>query len=422
MTGKTIAALFVAALSLASCLKDEAPNGECDIISARAGVPNPKETFFQLSDTVAPINADYLGSVIQFQRVTPWADLTAVAPTFTVSDGATLYPPSGTVRNFANDTTQVYFCIAEDEQVYYRELCQNGQPLEPQLVQASKAGRHIRTYGVQFKHAETEPRDVVEYDFEHYALEPKKGKYYEWSDLLPDGTVRAVSNWATANVAFATARGSAKPEEYPTIPLRGVGVDGSDCVQLTTCDTGAFGHMFGMPLAAGNMYLGTFNMAQALTNTMKATRMGENSTLDRKPVRLMGYYKFRPGAQMQDPKGEPASGEDIPAIYSLVFRNHDAEGKPVVIFGDEVDETIPEKYSPYIVARAEVTDWHKNTSEWVSFSLEYQWREPLDPALLAAKGYSYTIVLSSSKHGATFSGAIGSTLLIDGLKLYFETE
>lgn len=416
MTRNTIAALALTCLALTSCLKDEAPNGECDIVSARAGVSDPKATFFQLTDTLAPINADFLADVIQFQRVTPWADLTAAAPTFTVSDGATLFPPSGTVRDFSNDTTQVYFCIAQDEQTLFRELSTNGQPIEPQLIEASKAGRHIRTYGVQYKHAETAPADVVEYDFENYFPEPKKGKYYEWSDLLPDGSQRTVCNWATANVAFATARGSAKPEEYPTIPLQGQGLDGTDCVQLTTCDTGTFGHMFGMPLAAGNMYLGTFNMSIALTNTMKATRMGENSTLDRKPVRLMGHYKFHPGAQMQDPKGNPCDGTDKPAIYSLVFRNHDESGKPVVIFGDEVYT------SPYIVGRADVTEWQADTDEWVPFSLEYQWREPLDPALLAAKGYSYTIVLSSSKEGASFSGAIGSTLLIDGLKLYFETD
>lgn len=416
MTRHTIATLALAYLALTSCLKDEAPNGECDIISASAGVADPKTTFFQLSDTLAPINADFLASVIQFQRVTPWADLTAAAPTFTISDGATLFPPSGTVRDFSNDTTQVYFVIAEDEQTLFRELSSNGRPIEPQLIEASKAGRHIRTYGVQYKHTETEPADIVEYDFEHYFLEPKKGKYYEWSDPFADGTSRAVANWATANVAFATARGSAKPEEYPTIPLQGKGIDGTDCVKLTTCDTGSFGHMFGMPLAAGNMFLGTFNMAIALTNTMKATRMGENSTLERKPLRLTGFYKFRPGAQMQDPKGNPCDGEDKPAIYSLVFRNHDESGAPVVIFGDEVYS------SPYIVGRADVTEWQKNTTEWVPFSLEFQWREPLDPALLASKGYSYTIVLSSSKDGASFSGAIGSELLVDGMRLYFETE
>ena len=71
-------------LSLTSCIKDELPNSECDIISANAGVKNPEDVFFQLSDTSAAINADYHSSVIQFQRVKTWADLTEVAPRFTV--------------------------------------------------------------------------------------------------------------------------------------------------------------------------------------------------------------------------------------------------------------------------------------------------------------------------------------------------
>ena len=43
-----------------------------------------------------------------------------------------------------------------------------------------------------------------------------------------------------------------------------------------------------------------------------------------------------------------------------------------------------------------------------------------DPQVLAAQGYNMTLVFSSSKDGATFEGAVGSTLYIDEVSVYFE--
>lgn len=397
-------------LSLTSCIKDELPNSECDIISANAGVKNPEDVFFQLSDTSAAINADYHSSVIQFQRVKTWADLTEVAPRFTVSEGALLYPPSGTVRDFSNDTTHVYFCVAEDERPLYDTFCKTGEPMETQLAQASRDGRHIRTYIVQYKHA-IEVGDIIEYNFEHYGLN-SKGKYYEWCDQLPDGSFPEVPNWATANAGFAMARGTAKPEEYPTTPIEGEGVDGGACVKLETSSTGSFGAMFKMPIAAGNLYLGTFDSSKALTMTLKATRFGDGSTLERQLDRFTGHYKFYPGSQMTDKDGKPTEGEDRPAIYCIIYKNHDEQGNPVVIFGDDVQT------SPQIIARAEVSDWQVNTDEWVEFDLPFVWKEDIDPDILANKGYNVAIVCSSSRNGDAFVGAIGSRLYVDNFKLY----
>ena len=403
-------------LALSSCIKDELPNMECDIIAAYAGVADPDEVFFQLSDTIAPINADYASSMIQFQRVTPWADLTHAAPRFRISEGAVLYPPSGTLRDFSNDTTQVYFCIAEDAVPLFESIKASGTQIEQKLFTASQEGRHIRTYFVQYKHSASQASDITEYPFEHYYLELKKQKYYEWSDPYSDGTLREVPNWATANAGFATARGSALPDEYPTVPVKGGGVDGGDCVKLETCSTGAFGQLFGLPLAAGNLYLGTFNLSQALTNTLKATRFGENSTLERVPIRMTGYYKYFPGEQMTDAMSNNIEGTDMPALYCVVYRNHDAEGNAAVLYGDDVSD------SPLVVARAEVVEWQYDTEEWVPFSLEFSWREPIDVALLKAKGYNFAIICSSSKDGADFVGAVGSKLYVDNITMYYEPE
>lgn len=410
---RNIIILLSLAICAASCVKDELRNPECDITSAYAGVADAEKCFFQLSDTAASINADYAASVIQFQRVTPWADLSSAAPRFVLSDGAILYPESGTPRNFSNDTTHVYYCIAEDEIVLFRQICASGKPIEEQLAKASEAGRHIRMYYVQYKHSATDFAKVVEYNFEHFYLEPKKNKYYEWSDPDASGSMPAVSNWATANVAYSIARSSAKPDEYPTTPVRGEGVDGGNAVKLTTCSTGEFGQLFGMPLAAGNLFLGTFDMSQALTNTMKATRFGDNITLDRAPMHITGYYKYFPGRQMISADGSAIDATDQPAIYCIVYRNHDENGNPVVVYGDNIND------SRQIVARAEIKEFENNTNHWVPFDIEFTWYEQLDIELLMSKGYSYSIVCSSSKDGASYSGALGSALYVDNIKMYY---
>ena len=280
--------------------------------------------------------------------------------------------------------------------------------METQLAQASRDGRHIRTYIVQYKHA-IEVGDIIEYNFEHYGLN-SKGKYYEWCDQLPDGSFPEVPNWATANAGFAMARGTAKPEEYPTTPIEGEGVDGRACVKLETSSTGSFGAMFKMPIAAGNLYLGTFDSSKALTMTLKATRFGDGSTLERQLDRFTGHYKFYPGSQMTDKDGKPTDGEDRPAIYCIIYKNHDEQGNPVVIFGDDVQT------SPQIIARAEVTDWQVNTDEWVEFDLPFVWKEDIDPDILANKGYNVAIVCSSSKNGDAFVGAVGSRLYLSSLR------
>lgn len=405
----------MAMTSFVSCIKDELPNKECDIIAAYANVSNPEEVFYQLSDTLAPINADYASSTIQFQNVMPWADLSAIAPKLQISEGATLLPPSGTVRDFSNDTTQIYFCIAEDEQALLAEIQRINTPLPiAELLQAAKEGRHVRPYYVQFLRSKSGMSSVIDYDFENYFLETKSQKFYEWSDPYEDGSPRAVPNWATANKGFSTARGSAAPEEYPTVPVKGQGIDGSDCVMLQTCSTGDFGAFFGLPLAAGNLFLGTFDMSKALTQTLRATRFGENNVLEAKPMRLTGYYKYEPGPQMTNSKSEPIDGTDSPAIYSFIYKNHDSNGNPAVVYGDDINT------SPLIVARAEVKEWKMNTTEWVPFSLEYTWYEEFDEKLAAQKGYNFTIVCSSSKEGDTYTGAIGSKLFVDKFRLYLD--
>lgn len=407
---------IMATLSLmTSCIKDELPNAECDIRKATIHLPRPEDYFTNLADTTADVLPSFGSNMIQFVGVKAKARLNGITPTFTISQGAQMFPPQGTRRDFSNGRLQTYYVIAEDTKDRYPMPDLNDADAvaryENELAAADKRGEHVRTYHVQFTSADIEKADTVYYNFDRYALEPK-GKFYEWSDLF-EGHERNVANWATANMGFSTARGSARPEEYPTVPVASGGVDGGPYVMLQTCSTGKFGESMHMPLAAGNIFLGTFDFSVALTNTLHATRFGENSILGRKPLKVTGYYRYTSGPVFTDSDGHVVSRTDMPAIYSVVYRNKDNSGQPIVLYGDDV------KTSPYIVALAEV-DVFSTSTDWVQFEMAYKWKQDLDPEVLAQHGYSFTIVCSSSAEGDLYSGAIGSKLLIDNFRLIFE--
>ena len=71
-----------------------------------------------------------------------------------------------------------------------------------------------------------------------------------------DATNPRRSYWASGNSAYAITGMGKKYDDYPTVsdPM---GVKGN-CVKLTTCRTGSFGDLVKMPIAAGNLFIGTF--------------------------------------------------------------------------------------------------------------------------------------------------------------------
>ena len=103
-------------------------------------------------------------------------------------------------------------------------------------------------------------------------------------------------------------------------------------------------------------------------------------------------------------------------IYAVLYRNKDAEGNPVVLDGGNV------LTSKYIVSKAQVKSLPA-TDEWKPFEMFFEDVAPVDQQILDNYGYNLALVFSSSKRGAEFCGAIGSTLYIDEVELSFkETE
>ena len=381
MIQKKIRLLAVAAacLALTACFKDEPLNAECDIEQAWIHYDTPEKCTWNLSDTIIS-NVYSADSKVVF-RVKPGTDRTHLAPQFITTEGATIEPASGIERNFSNGAL-AYTVTSQD-------------------------GNWQRIYEVEFIEERRTTRDTICYDFERFALE--NNKYYKWTELREDGTES--DKWASGNSGFAIAKSTAAPEDYPTIPTED-GYEGHG-VKLVTRETGTWGKMMNMPLAAGNLFTGKFNLV--LGNPLKSTLFGE--PFDKKPMKFTGYYKYQPGETFQDRSGNVVTDMvDKGAIYAIFFKNHDADGNVVVLDGENVQTC------EYIVAKAvmpEVTP----TGEWTAFEIpfDYSFLE-FDQETLDTFGYSLTVVFSSSTDGDLFRGAIGSTLYIDKVRVICETE
>lgn len=361
-----------------ACFKDEALNTECDIEEAYVHVENPADIFFSPTDTLVKVPSE--SNAVSF-KVRKSADITALAPFFRITEGAVIEPGNGSVHDFSNGL------------IVYKVTSQDGE--------------WNRTYTVMFRPSVQTVADVMPFDFERFYLDPS-GKYYVWNDKKEDGS--DADNWATGNPGFMLSRGSALPNEYPTVPWSD-GYDGM-AVKLETRSTGELGALVNKRIAAGNLFIGSFDLSMALMDALKATRFGV--PFDRKPLKFTGYYKYKPGDKFQDENGKIIEGRtDRASVYSVLYRNHDVAGNSVFLYGDDV------MTNENIIAIAKVGEI-KNTDEWTLFEADFDYKADIDESLINEQGYNLTIVFSSSEDGDLFRGAIGSTLIVDKVRIECE--
>lgn len=361
-----------------ACFKDEALNTECDIEEAYVHADIPEEMFFSPTDTLVKVPSENTDIVFKVRKS---ADLTRLAPIFRITPGATISPENGSEHDFSNGPV-IYTVTSQD-------------------------GSWSRAYSVSFRPTVQTVADVMPFDFECFGLDTS-GKYYVWNEKREDGTF--ADCWATGNPGFMLSRGSAAPDEYPTVPWAD-GYDGT-AVKLETKSTGELGVLVNKRIAAGNLFLGSFHIGMALMDALKATRFGV--PFDRKPLRFTGYYKYKPGPYFQDENGNiDEARTDRASIYSVLYRNHDDNGNSVVLYGDDV------LTNKHIVAVAKVGEVNI-TDDWTAFDVEYNYTADIDEALINEQGYNIVVVFSSSEDGDLFRGAVGSTLIVDKVRIECE--
>ncbi len=369
--------MFIAALSLPSCFKEEAPNAECDILQAVLHLDQKEITEYLYNPSDTLVNVDYSNHEINFS-IKAGTNVQLMAPHFVLTEGATISPESGSIQDFSKGKVK-YTVTSED-------------------------GNWQREYLVGFSASILVPK----FDFEEFRLEPK-GNYYQWYSQLEDGSY--VNNWASGNQGYTLgAPEGTTPEKYPTSYSKD-GVNGC-CLKLTTMSTGAMGAMFEKPIAGGSCWLGEFDFSKSLTESMKSINFGV--AFNKKPLEITGYYKFKAGPVVTDKnmKKHPEV-KDEPDIFAVLFINHDKDGNPICLYSDNV------KTSPQLVAIAQVQNMQE-CDTWLEFKAEFKYLKPIDPELLVKQGYSLSIMFNSSKEGDIFYGAVGSQLMVDSVEVTCE--
>ena len=378
--GRFVIFALCTAFAFMSCIKDAPKNDECDIVSAWVEGDEYSAYFYQPSHMKIE-NISTGENEISFIVISLITFPDTIPVNFTITEGAVIEPPSGSMQNFKSAPV-IYTVTSED-------------------------GKWQRKYTVKFQEFSM-PSST--FSFEH--VDVKTGQvgnnlYHEFYE--EDANGNRLSIWASGNPGAVTIKLNSTPEEQPTYQCE-VGYKGKGLC-LNTQSAGELGEWMKKPIAAGNLYLGSFIFEEVMMNPLKATRFGIPYT--ESPVRITGWYKYKPGDTFTNAQKDPVPGKiDEADIYAVLYRNTDKDGNEVYLYGDDV------LTSSYIVRKARVESLPP-TDEWTQFEMFFD-NGAVDYELLKNQGYNLTIVFTSSKDGASFEGAIGSTLYVDEVEIFFE--
>ena len=362
------------ALAVSSCIQDEALNSEA-AIDACTGA----------DVQLAHINSDSKEINIYVHK---GANLSKQQLSFTLPAGATLsadqhYPDDiMNTYDFSNESRSRTFTVTSEDGEWHSTYTVKIIPTE---VPGS------------FHFEELLPSNNTEYDI-LYEFEPGTST-----------SVSRVLQWSSGNPGFkltsiADVR-TGYPTQQSTDGYRGKGL------KLTTCDTGSFGAMVKMYIAAGNLFIGSFDLANALKDPLRATKFGIQYY--KHPVSLKGYYKFKAGEVYTDEGIVQKDKKDRFDIYAILYEADD--NTFMLDGGNSLDLTSGKLVS---IARIKEAD-AKETDTWTAFDLPFEAvnGKSIDTGKLQNGKYKLSIVLSSSVDGAYFKGSVGSTLYVDELEL-----
>lgn len=280
-----------------------------------------------------------------------------IAPVIGISPGSKLTPASGDSIHFTGNVT-------------YSVTSQNGQ--------------NIKTYTVVIV-------SVGNWDFNFEKWAVNAADQYQYPVEEDDSQL-----WSSGNPGVALSGIPKQPESYPTHSTA-AGYLGSTAAQLNTIKGTALSELVGVRLFAGSLFLGNFNSNEAFVNPLKATEFGQSYV--GKPATFSGYYKYTPGSVFQDENGNPVAGkQDECSIYAVFFRGPERLNATNIGSSDK------------IVARAALPVGTPATG-FTRFELPFVYTDSTN----IESNMMVAIVMSSSKEGDHYRGAIGSTLIVDSL-------
>jgi hypothetical protein len=356
--------MMAAVALLASCIREEAPNPEADILSL-----------------IFPENSLRTGGVEIYNDYV----VTYPGTEVNLRDSAIVrldVSPGATWERIPNPQT--------NDTLFYIEVTSESRQYAKRYAVTQVEG-FPETFGF-----ETWVRPATHFLYEN----PKEGPL----------------QWYSSNNGAAIAWSSpGKPaEEYPVRKTR---FNGSAAMELRTMigPGNIAGGLVFIPCMAGSAYLGGFNALTGLTNPLRSTFFGVPFD-GGKPALLTGHYLFKEGTENYIlPDGSrDGTKHDRCDIYAILFKA--GEGQEQFLYGDNIGD------SPQIIARAQIREEDIVAGQPVFFELPFHYTGPTPFSWEELKNqrYKLTIVCASSSRGQFYEGRPGNTLIVDDLSLYYE--
>lgn len=364
MNVKNLIACFFLGFTVVSCIQDEAPNSEA-VVDKCSGSDDVIMTEITVDTETPKGNIDVY--------VIKGANLTKQPFKFVLSSGASITPEA---KEYDFSLPKVFQVTSEDK-------------------------KWVVPYTVDFIQKDL----PSSYHFEKIELSANK-KYQTFIEGSKTDT--HYLRWGSGNPGFDLTGMAKSPKDFPTVQVSD-GVSGN-ALKLETKDTGSFGAVANMHIAAGNLFIGIFEVGSALTKPLEATRFG--FPFYHKPVSLNGYYKYKAG-DLFSVEGKPVNNRKDKCDIYAVFYETDSSTKML-----NGGNSLTHKNIISIARIQEVEE----PSEWKRFELPFVLKEgkQIDENKLRTGKYNLAIVYTSSLDGAYFEGAVGSTLYIDEVEVIYE--
>lgn len=245
-------------------------------------------------------------------------------------------------------------------------------------------------------------------------------KYYGpvggWSSS--NGGVEYLKNTGALLEIMAGVNPYSKDEPYAV--LRTDDSKSGSAARLESLDTKGVPSILSFPavpkVTSGSLFNGFFKVET--NNTLKSTRFG--APCDKEPKSFTGSYKYTPGETYYKAKYpgdskkanevEVADIKDTPAMNAVLYE--------VDTYAFDYLDGTNLLSSDKVVAIASVKyDEAAEAGNYIDFNVQFEYNK--GKSFDASKKYKLAIVCSSSKDGDEFSGAPGSVLYVDNLKVSF---
>ena len=372
MNFKCILTSFLLSLSISSCIQDEALNVEAAIDSCTG-------------TNIQSTTIDHLRKEIEVY-VLDGTDISQQELIFTLPEGASIQ--------------------AEETETHD----------QPPLYDFSK--KTLRTFIVTSEDGATQTKYLIRVN---KLTLPTSYSFEELKEITPYNVFyltneSGIMQWASGNPGYDLSGMALDETQYPTVQ-HPIGYSGK-CVKLTTLSTGNFGKPIGMPIAAGNLFIGSFDTQNAVLAPLQATHFGFPFT--KRPSKITGWFKYKAGEVFTDKSGNIVTGKkDKGDIYAVLYEapssDFSLDGNLFPNNGTGIDE--------HIVLLARISEQEMTeTSEWTKFDLDFkpQNGKTINTEDLKNGKYKLAVVFSSSVMGAYFQGAVGSELWIDEVEIICE--